>query len=112
MGVLMSATVIASTSPTLARQFTIVAEISVVLSLIAYLAGCVALLRFSGAVTRKRRWLVRSVALGGALFCCAAIASSEADLLIWTLAAVAIASLAWLPVWLRRRRLLITPTAA
>jgi arginine:agmatine antiporter len=112
MGVLMSATVIASTSPTLARQFTIVAEIAVVLSLIAYLAGCVALLRFSGAVTRNRRWLVRAVALGGAVFCCAAIAASEADLQIWTLAAVAIASLAWLPVRLRRRRLLITPTAA
>ncbi|HEY2178190.1 MAG TPA: amino acid permease [Caulobacteraceae bacterium] len=112
MGVLMTATVIASASPTLARQFTIVAEISVVLSLIAYLAGCVALLRFSGAVARERRMLVRAVAVGGAVFCCGAIAASEPDLLIWTLAAVSVASLAWLPVWLRRRRLLIAPKPA
>ncbi|MGH7023970.1 MAG: amino acid permease, partial [Caulobacteraceae bacterium] len=111
MGAIMSATVIASTSPTLARQFTIIADIAVVLCLLAYLAGCVALLRFSGAVAKERRMLVRAVALGGALFCCAAIAASEADLLIWTLAAVAIASLAWLPVWLRRRRLAVAPIA-
>jgi len=112
MGVLMSATVIASTSPTLARQFTIVADIAVVLSLLAYLAGCLALLRFSASARKERRGLVRAVAIGGALFCCAAIAASEADLLIWTLGAIVIAIFAWLPVWLRRRRRLVAPKAA
>ncbi len=88
----MSAVVIGSASPTLARQFTIVADITVVLYLLVYIAACLALLRFSGQVRAERRTGVRVLASVAALFCAGMIAASERDLLVWSAAAIALAA--------------------
>jgi arginine:agmatine antiporter len=105
MGLIMSAVVIASASPTLARQFTIVTNISVVLIMLAFLAACLSLIRLSLPLRGPRRALAVALAVAGALFCGGMIASSERQLLVWALGAIIAASLAWLPVWLRRRSL-------
>ena len=105
IGVLMSLTVVASASPNLGRQFTILINITVVLSLLAYLAACLALLRFSGGAPAGLRLKARVAALAGALFCVWAIAVSERDLLVWSAGAIGVAILAWLAV---RRRALAT----
>jgi arginine:agmatine antiporter len=102
-GTLMSLVVAASASPTLARQFTIVIDLSVVLGTFAYGAACVALLRISSSVPRRMRIWARALATGGLLFCIALIAASESDLLIWTAGAVVFAILTYLPI--RQRRL-------
>jgi arginine:agmatine antiporter len=105
-GVLMSLAVVATASPTLARQFTIVADITVVLIMFVYVAACFSLLRMSGAISPKLRLWARALATAGALFCLALIAASEADLLIWSAAAIALATLAYAAVRLRRGRAL------
>jgi arginine:agmatine antiporter len=104
-GVLMSAAVVASTSPTMGRQFTIVADLTVVFSMFAYLAVCLALLRMSGDAAPGRRGPIRAIAIAAALFCCGIIAASEPDLLIWSACGIGVAALVWLPVRWRRRRL-------
>ena len=104
LGVLMTLIAIGSTSPTLGRQFTIVAEIAVVLNLLTYLAACLALLRFAWTAPRGRRLGVGALAIGGALFCCGTIAASETGLLAWSAGAIAVAVLLWLPIRLRRAR--------
>ncbi len=111
-GAITSLAVIASASPTLARQFTIVADIAVVLCMIAYLAGCLALLRFSAAAPARYRPAIRVVAVAGALFCCVAIAASETDLLFWTGGAIVIATAAWWLVRWRRPSVAAVPTGA
>jgi arginine:agmatine antiporter len=105
-GVLMSAAVVATASPTLARQFTIVADLTVVFIMFVYVASCVSLLRMSGAFSPGYRILARALGASGAVFCVALIAASEADLLIWSVAAIAIATLAYAAVRLRRGRAL------
>jgi len=102
-GILMSLVVAASASPTLARQFTIVANVTVVICVLVYVAACVALLRMSNAAPRSMQLLARVLAVGALLFCIALISASEPDLLIWSAATIAIAALAYVPV--RRRRL-------
>ena len=104
LGVIMTLIAIGSTSPTLGRQFTIVAEIAVVLNLLTYLAACLALLRFAWTAPRRRRLAISALAIGGALFCCGTIAASETALLAWTAGAVVIAILLWLTIRLRRAR--------
>ena len=104
LGVLLSLLTVASTSPTLGRQFAVWADISVVLNLLTYLAASLALLRFCGWGAQPGRRRLAAVAVAGALFCCAAIAASEADLLAWTLGAIAIAALLWLAVRMRGAR--------
>ena len=101
----MSLTVVASASPNLGRQFTVLINITVVLSLLAYLAACLALLRFSGGAPAGLRLMARVAAVAGALFCVWAIAVSERDLLVWSAGAIGVAILAWLAV---RRRALAT----
>ncbi len=104
-GVLMSAAVVASTSPTLGRQFTIIADLTVVFSMFAYLGVCFALLRMSRDAPLRRRGQIRVIAIAAALFCCGVIAASETDLLIWSACGIGAAVLVWLPVRWRRRRL-------
>jgi arginine:agmatine antiporter len=102
-GVLMSLVVVASASPTLARQFTIVIDLSVVLTTFAYGAACVALLRISSSVPPRMRIWARALATGALLFSIALIAASEFDLLIWSAGAVVLAIFTYLPI--RQRRL-------
>jgi arginine:agmatine antiporter len=92
VGVMMSLVTIASASPSLGRQFTIVANVTVVLSMAVYAAACVALLMISREARGRRRIVIRASAIGGGLFSCGMIAASEADLLLWSVAAVAIAT--------------------
>jgi amino acid transporter len=101
-GILMSLVVAASASPTLARQFTIVANVTVVICTYVYVAACIALLRMSSAAPQGMRLWVRVLATGASLFCVALIAASESDLLVWSVGAIAIAGIAYVPVRLRR----------
>jgi len=111
-GILMSAALIATASPTLARQFTIAADLTVTFIMFAYIAACVSLLRMSGAFPPKYRIVARALGLCGAVFCVALIAESEADLLIWSVLAIALAALAYGAVWLRRGQPLKTAAGA
>jgi arginine:agmatine antiporter len=103
-GILMTLVVVASASPTLARQFVIVANLTVVICMFVYVAACVALLRMSGVAPKVMQLPVRALAIGALLFCLALIAASERDLLIWSVATIVIAGLAYVPVHQRRVR--------
>jgi amino acid transporter len=105
-GALMSLVVAISASPTLARQFTIVANVTVVICMYVYVAACLALLRISRAAPNGKRMLARVLAIAALLFCVALIAASEPDLLVWSAAPILIAGLAYVPVRQRRLRLL------
>jgi arginine:agmatine antiporter len=105
-GALMSLVVAISASPTLARQFTIVANVTVVICMYVYVAACLALLRISRAAPNGKRMLARVLAIAALLFCVALIAASEPDLLVWSAAPIVIACLAYVPVRQRRLRLL------
>ncbi len=100
-GVLMSLAVIASASPSIARQFTIVIDVSVILSVVVYLAACFALWRIGGSAHRRARMQARALAVGGALFCGWLIAAAEPRLLLWSAALITAASAAYAPIWLR-----------
>jgi arginine:agmatine antiporter len=103
-GVLTSLVAIVSASPTLARQFTIVTNVAVVLSLMVYGAAGLALLRLSSGLPPARRYWARIVGVGGAVFSCALIAASEPDLLIWSAESVVLAALAYFVLRARRVR--------
>jgi arginine:agmatine antiporter len=101
-GILMSVAAVATASPTLARQFTIVADLTVVFIMFAYVASCVSLVLLSGAFSPNYRLLARALGVCGAVFCVAIVVESEADLLIWVGVAVVLAALAYGAVRLRR----------
>jgi arginine:agmatine antiporter len=103
-GILMSLVVVASASPTLARQFVIVTNLTVVIAMFVYVAACVALLRMSRTAPKGIQLLARVLAIGALLFCLALIAASEPDLLIWSVATIMIAGLAFVAVRQRRAR--------
>ncbi|HEX4080728.1 MAG TPA: amino acid permease [Rhizomicrobium sp.] len=108
-GVLTSLLVVASVSPTLARQFTIVTNASVVLSVAVYLASAVALLRLGSALPGRLRAVSRIVAILCMLFCGALIAASEVASLVGSALVILIALAVYLGVRLRalsRARLL------
>jgi arginine:agmatine antiporter len=111
-GLLMSLVVVASASPTLARQFTVVANVTVVICMYVYIAACVALLRMSAAAPRRMRLLARVLGIGALLFCVALVGASEFDLLIWSVAPIVIAGLAYVPVRLRRQQALKVASGA
>ncbi|MGH9484325.1 MAG: amino acid permease, partial [Terriglobales bacterium] len=75
-GVLMSAGVAATVSPTLGEQFGKLIAVSVVLMLLLYIYACLALWRVA---KRERGW-----ALAGIVFCAGVIALSGADMLLWS----------------------------
>jgi hypothetical protein len=104
-GALTSLVAVASASPTLARQFTIVTNVAVVLSLMVYGAAGLALLRLSPALPAAQRIWARMTAVGGVLFSCALIAASEPDLLIWSVGSVLLAMLTYFVLRSRRVRL-------
>jgi arginine:agmatine antiporter len=103
-GVLTSLLVVLSVSPTLARQFTIVTNASVVLSMAVYLASAVALLRLSSALPGTLRVLSRIVAALCTLFCIALIAASEVASLVGSVMVIAVALVVYSGVHLRTLR--------
>lgn len=105
MGVLMSAVSYLSASPTLAKQFTMVGTISVILCVAAYGAASLALLRLSSFAAEKQRLAIRLVAFAGAVFCVWLISSSDVFLLLLSAAAVVLPLLAYPLVRLRRIRI-------
>jgi arginine:agmatine antiporter len=108
-GVLTSLVTLASASPTLARQFTIVTDVCVVLTVLVYGAAAVALLRMSGALSRQTQAWVRPFAVAGFLFSAWLIFVSELDLLIFSAAAILAALVAYLSIRLRRMQVARTP---
>ena len=103
-GVLTSLLVVLSVSPTLARQFTIVTNASVVLSVAVYLASAVALLSLSSALPGTLRVLSRIVAALCTLFCIALIAASEVASLVGSAVVIAVALAVYSGVHLRTLR--------
>lgn len=97
IGVLMSAVVFFTLSPTLAAQFTIIVNVSTLLFLLVYIYCCIALWRFSAGASPAMRWVWRGLALAALVFCAWAIAASEPLQLAYAGAIVAItAPLYWL----------------
>ena len=97
-GALMSLAAVATANPSLGRQFTVVADISVILCMFLYGAACIALIRLTAQLR------VRVIAVVAILFCGWVAAVSETELLLWSLATIAIAILLYLPLaWWRRR---------
>lgn len=103
-GVLTSLIVVASASPTLARQFTIVTDVAVVLSLMVYGAAALALFRLAHALPQSQRPWARSLGAAAALFSGVLIAVSEPDLLIWSVGFAFLAMIAYFAFRARRRR--------
>jgi arginine:agmatine antiporter len=100
-GALTSLLVVLSVSPTLARQFTIVTNAAVVLSVTVYLASALALWRLSRAFPQTLRVWSRIVAVLCALFCLALIAVSETASLVGSAMVIVIALAAYQPLRLR-----------
>lgn len=103
-GILASLVVVASQSPTLARQFSIVTDVAVVLSVMVYLAACLALLSLSSALTGAGRTGTRALGVCGAAFSTWLIAVSEHGLLIWSAGAMVLALVAYLAIRLSHVR--------
>jgi arginine:agmatine antiporter len=100
-GVLTSVLVMMSVSPTLARQFTIVTNASVVLSVAVYLGSGLALLRLGAALPRTLRIWSRIAAVLCVLFSVALIAASETASLVGSAGVVVFALAAYLAIHLR-----------
>jgi arginine:agmatine antiporter len=105
MGVLMSLVSVASASPTLARQFTLVANMSVLLCVAAYGAASLALLRLSSLASERSRLGVRAIAAGAAAFCVWLIYASDPLLLALSAGAVVVALVAYPLVRMRQTRI-------
>ncbi|HVU20184.1 MAG TPA: amino acid permease [Rhizomicrobium sp.] len=87
-GIVLSAIAILSASPTLARQFTIVTNVVVVLAMLDYAAFSAALFPLSRGLSPSRRFWARMLGAAGVAFCAAVIAASDPSLLIWSVAPV------------------------
>lgn len=87
-GALASIVAVASESPTLVRQFTIVTNVAVVASVLVYGAASIALLRLSASLPQGRRVWARATAIAAASFSIALGASSERIVLVWTAGAI------------------------
>ena len=105
-GALMSAATFLTANATLARQFTVVADVSVILCMFLYAAACAALIRLSAERPARWRMGARALAIGSILFCGWVASVSEVPLLLWCIAAIAAVILAYLPLaWWRRREI-------
>jgi arginine:agmatine antiporter len=103
-GALATLVVLVSQSPTLVRQFTMVTDVVVVISMLIYAAACLALVRVAQTLSGNRKIAASLVGLGGALFCAFVVAASEPGLLIWSALPVAGALIAYRLAVMRRRR--------
>jgi arginine:agmatine antiporter len=103
VGALMSVIALATFQPALGKQFNVLANVSVICSMVVYLLCSVALWRFSPALVRGRTAAL-VLAGGGALFSLAVALAAGLDLVGLTAGAIVLASLAWLLVRGRVRR--------
>ncbi|HSC18999.1 MAG TPA: amino acid permease [Rhizomicrobium sp.] len=87
-GALCSIVAVGSASPTLARQFTLVTNVAVVMSVLVYGAASLAVLRLSAALPKTKRMWARATGIGAALFSAGLAVSSEPLVLAWTAAAL------------------------
>jgi arginine:agmatine antiporter len=94
-GIVLSAIAILSASPTLARQFTIVTNVVVVLAMLDYAAFSAALFPLSRNLSPSRRFWARVLGAAGVAFCAAIIAASDPALLVWSIAPVVMSVLAY-----------------
>jgi len=83
-GALCSIVAVGSASPTLTRQFTLVTNVAVVLSVLIYGSASLAVLRLSAKLPKAKRMWARATAVAAALFSLALGASSEPLVLAWT----------------------------
>ncbi|HEX5379452.1 MAG TPA: amino acid permease [Phenylobacterium sp.] len=104
---LMTLATLASVSPTLGGQFSILINVSVILSMILYLLCAASLLRLAGELEAPRqRWAARAAAILGGGFCVWVIATADAGLRLPTLLAVAASLGLWAVGRIQRRRAL------
>jgi len=105
-GALMSLAAIATANPSMGRQFTVIADISVILCMFLYSAACLALIRLSAKRSPRWRLVSGALAVGAILFCGWVASSSETQLLEWSLFTILAVILAYLPLaWWRQRAL-------
>ena len=105
-GIVLSAIAILSASPTLARQFTIVTNVVVVLAMLDYAAFSAALFPLSRDLSPARRFWARVLGAVGVAFCAAIVAASDPALLVWSVAPVVIAVVAYFLFRMRHGALL------
>ena len=102
-GVLMSAAAVATANPSLGRQFTVVADLSVILCMFLYSLACFALIRLSAERSPRWRLVARGLAVGAVLFCGWVASVSETQLLEWSGFTILAVILGYLPLaWWRR----------
>ncbi|HMA49167.1 MAG TPA: hypothetical protein VKP60_05395, partial [Magnetospirillaceae bacterium] len=102
-GALMSVAAVATASPTMGRQFTVIADISVILCMFLYSAACLALIRLSAGQGRRWRLVACALAAGAILFCGWVASVSETLLLEWSVFTILAVILGYLPLaWWRR----------
>ncbi len=104
--VLTTLAALASTSPTLGRQFAVLINVAVVLSMVVYAYCCIALARISReAGPGPARFWALGCGVAGTLFCIWVIATCEPQLLLVSAGLLAAAVPAWAVVrWLERRK--------
>jgi arginine:agmatine antiporter len=100
-GGLMSLAAVTTVSPTLGQQFSLLANIAVLLSLYNYALAGGSLIRLSGKLAPGRRWPARLTALAAIGASATLISSGKPVELAFCAGAVAAAGLLYL--WLRRR---------
>ena len=94
-GAVLSAIAILSASPTLGRQFTLITNVVVVLAMPSYAAFAGALFVLSRGLSPARRFWARVLSAAAIVFCAWVVSSSDPSLLIWSIAPVAAAVLAY-----------------
>jgi arginine:agmatine antiporter len=105
-GALMSLAAIATASPNLARQFTVVADVSVILCMFLYAGACCALIRLSAERSPRWRLVASGLAVGSILFCGWVASVSETQLLAWSVVSIIAVIAAYLVLaWGRRSAL-------
>ncbi|HWA03868.1 MAG TPA: amino acid permease [Rhizomicrobium sp.] len=94
-GTVLSAIAMLSASPTLGRQFTLITNVVVVLAMLEYAAFAGALFVLGRSLPPARRFWTRALSVAALMFCAWIVSSSDPSLLVWSVAPVAIAVLAY-----------------
>lgn len=102
-GALTTLAALLSASPSIGKEFAILIDVSVVLTLVLYALGCLALVRLSGLGRSAPHPLIAALGVLGVVLCLLAIAASEPRLLVWSAGIVALAIAARLALRARRR---------